>query len=355
MAARPTLADVAGRLGVSKMTISRVINSQPGVSENMRARVRIAVDRLGFVPSQRGRSLAVGKSNLIGMIVLNVTSEWVWQLVLGAGQAAETIGYQLLLRTTGPGEVASFDTHRSIFGSDLIDGIIIVSWRVPVAFASVLARRSIPAVLIDAYERPKQFAWISAQDRSGARTASTYLGRLGHRRIAFIGGGDAAYLSRERLAGFRDGLKASGIEREQPLEVHGDFSRASGFDLARGLLRRKPRPTAVFAANDEMAVGALDAALERGMAVPGDLSIVGFDDLPIATHVNPALTTVARPYRDMGATAVRMMTKLLEAAPGARAATQVDLPVELVVRASTAPPPHKRGEVAGKERRKERR
>jgi LacI family transcriptional regulator len=332
------MADVARGLGVSKMTVSRVINGQPGVSEETRARVRSAIESLGFIRSQRGRSLAVGRSNLVGMIVLNVTSDWVWQLVLGAGQAVETMGFQLLLRTTGPGEVASFDPHGPVFGSDLIDGAVIVSWRVPVTFARELTRRSVPVVLIDAYERPEGFPWVSAQDRAGARAAAGHLAGLGHRRIAFIGGGTAAYLAAQRLEGFQEGLSAAGCARSDVTIVHGDFSRESGFGLARRLLGRRPPPTAVFAASDEMAVGTLDAALELGMSVPRDLSIVGFDDLPIAMHVNPALTTVRRPYREMGAAAMRIMAEMLNAGRGRREIGQVDLPVELVVRASTAPP-----------------
>ena len=227
------MADVARRLGVSKMSVSRVINGQPGVSEETRARIHDEIQKLEFVPSQRGRSLAVGRSNVIGMIVLNVTSDWVWQLVLGAGQAAEEIGHQLLLRSTGAGEVASFDTQRPVFGSDLIDGVIIVSWRVPVEFASELTRQNVPAVLIDAYERPKRLAWVSAEDRKGAQAATAYLVGLGHRRIAFIGGDGAAYLTRQRLQGFHDGLDATGLSRERCVVAHGDYTRQSGLAMAR--------------------------------------------------------------------------------------------------------------------------
>src|SRR5687768_9439496 len=121
MAQRPTMANVARLAGVSKMTVSRVINQQPSVSETARVQVLSAIEALGYVPSQRGRSLAVGRSNLLGLLVLNIVSEWVWPLILGVGQAAEKLGYQILLRTTGPGEVASFDTHRPLFGSDWVD------------------------------------------------------------------------------------------------------------------------------------------------------------------------------------------------------------------------------------------
>ncbi len=336
----PTMDDVARRAGVSKMTVSRVVNNRPGVSEKARNRVLKAIDRLGYVPSQRGRSLSVGRSNLLGMIVLDVTSEWVWSLIVGAGQAAEALGYQILLRTTGPGEVASFSTRRPPFGGDLVDGLLIVSWRVPVTFALDLARRRFPVVLIDAYARPTGVNWVSADDRAGARAATLHLVQLGHRHIGFIGGGEEPYLAQQRLIGFREGLAAGGLDRSEAVIVHGDFNRESGYRLARELLSCRPRPTAIFAANDPMAVGALDAAFELGLALPGDLSIIGFDDTPMATHVNPALTTVARPYHDMGATAIRLLVEALDGAQGEAQghAAQVDLATQLVIRQSTAPP-----------------
>jgi DNA-binding LacI/PurR family transcriptional regulator len=280
----------------------------------------------------------VGRSNLLGMIVLNVTSEWLWPLILGAGQAAEALGYQLLLRTTGPGAVASFDMHRSAFGGDLLDGLMIVSWRVPVKFARELAQRQFPVVLIDAYARPHSVSWVSSEDRAGAQAGVAHLARLGHRAIGFIGGGQTAYLARQRLDGFLAGARACRLTAGQVRVAHGDFSRESGFRAARRLLRRRDRPTALFAANDPMAVGALDAALELNLSVPRDLSIVGFDNTVIATHVNPALTTVARPYREMGAAAARLLVEALGSPPGQRPVRQVDLPTELVIRDSTAPP-----------------
>ncbi len=338
MAGRPTMADVARRAGVSKMTVSRVINQQPGVSEKIRARVAKSIDRLSYVPSQRGRSLAVGRSNLLGLLVLDVTSEWVWSLIVGAGQAAEAIGYQLVLRTTGPGEVASFDTRKPLFGGDLVDGLIIISWLVPVTFALELAQRHFPVVLIDAYARPDGVNWVSADDRAGARAATLHLAQLGHRRIGFIGGGEQPYLARQRLLGFRDGLATSGLDENQVAIAHGDFSRKSGHRLARDLLRRRPRPTAIFAASDPMALGVFDAAYELGLSVPADLSVVGFDNTPMATHVNPALTTVARSYHEMGAASVRLLVETAGQAARISPARQIDLPTELVVRQSTAPP-----------------
>ncbi len=331
---RPTMADVAARAGVSKMSVSRVVNGASGVSPEMARRVQQAIRQLNYIPSQRARSLAVGRTQLLGMIVLDVVSEWVWPLIRGAGQQAEDLGYQILLRTTGAGQVADLPDPQ--MHSDLLDGLIIVSWRVPLTFARRLARRGYPVVLIDAFERPEGIAWVSSQDREGARLATLHLRQLGHRRIAFISGGAAPYLARERLAGFRLGLKQSG--GGAPDVVQGDFTRDSGYGAARRLLRRTRPPTAIFAANDLMAIGTLEAARQLGVPVPERLSVVGFDDISSAGHLQPALTTVARPYEAMGALAVQQMVESMRAPAGARPARQFDLPTRLVVRESTAAP-----------------
>ncbi|HLF80268.1 MAG TPA: LacI family DNA-binding transcriptional regulator [Anaerolineales bacterium] len=328
---RPTMADVAARAGVSKMSVSRVINRASGVSPEMSERVEQAIRQLNYVPSQRGRNLAVGRTQLLGMIVLDVVSEWVWPLIRGAGREAERLGYQVLLRTTGAGRVA--DLRDPQLASDLLDGLIIVSWRVPLAFARQLAARSYPVVLIDAFDRPNGIAWVSTQDREGARQATLHLTGLGHRRIAFISGGAAPYLARERVAGYQQGLQEAGVRPDDVLQ--GDFSRPSGFRLAQRLLRRKRPPTAIFAANDLMAIGVLDAARQMGVAVPAQLSVVGFDDISSAGHVRPALTTVARPYEQMGALAVRQMVETVRAPAASSPARQLDLPTYLVVREST--------------------
>src|SRR3990172_7975431 len=342
---RPTMADVAARAGVSKMSVSRVINRASGVSPEMSERVEQAIRQLNYVPSQRGRNLAAGRTQLLGMIVLDVVSEWVWPLIRGAGREAERLGYQVLLRTTGAGRVA--DLRDPQLGSDLLDGLIIVSWRVPLAFARRLAARSYPVVLIDAFDRPSGIAWVSTQDREGARQATLHLTGLGHRRIAFISGGAAPYLARERVAGYHQGLQEAGVRPADVLQ--GDFSRPRGFRLAQRLLRRKRPPTAIFAAHDLMAIGVMDAARgvggggagpppgggEMGVAVPAQLSVVGFDDISSAGHVRPGLTTVARPYEQMGELAVQQMVETVRAPAGARPARQLDLPTHLVVREST--------------------
>jgi LacI family transcriptional regulator len=342
-AQRVTIGRVAERARVSKMTVSRVINNRPGVAPRLRARVQRVIDALGYVPSARARSLARGRSNVIGLILPDIVSEWTTPLLLGVGEAAEALGFEMLVRTTGRGQTYTTDAPHLLTGSDLAEGVIVNSWRVPAALAQRVARRGGAIVIIDGYARPEGVAWVSADDRTGARTAAQYLASLGHRRIGFVGGGREPYLAQERLAGFREGLAAAGLRAQAGLVRQGNFTREAGYACALRLLRLPEPPTAIFAANDPMAVGVLQAAHELGWRLPEALSVMGFDDT-LAAGTYPALTTVARDYKEMGRAAMRLLAAQLGvqfdhelAAPPTRA-LQLEVPTRLVVRQSTAPP-----------------
>jgi LacI family transcriptional regulator len=333
---RPNIARVAEQAGVSKMTVSRVVNGRPNVSAPLRARVEAAVAKLGYVPSDRARSLAIGHSNVICMLVPDIVSEWITPLLLGAGEQAEALGYHLLLRATGRGQAFRSDAPDLLSGSDLADGVIVASWRVPVEFARRAARRGDAIVLIDSYARPREVAWVSATDRAGARDMVRHLLALGHRRIAFIGGGAGPYLARQRLAGYRDGLAEAGLGLEPALVRQGDFTRESGYAQARALLALPEAPSAIFAANDPMAVGVLQAAHELRLQLPEQLSVAGFDDT-LAASASPALTTVRRDYKEMGRAAMRILAAAIQG--GVRVEPlQAEVATTLAPRQSTAPP-----------------
>ncbi len=333
---RPTMAEIARRARVSKMTISRVINDRPGVSRRLRARVQKVIEQMGYVPSALARSLSAGRSDVIGMFVPDIISEWITPLILGVGQAAASLGFQMLLRTTGRGEAFRPDAHDLLIRSDLASGLIVASWRVPLAFAQQMTRMGTPIVIIDGYARPDDVPWVSAADRAGAGEITRHLIALGHRRIAFIGGGES-YLARQRLAGFLDGLAAAKFKPQKALVVQGDFTRESGYACAAKLLEHPDRPTAIFAANDPMAVGVLQAAHDLRLSLPRELSVVGFDDT-LAAGTYPALTTIARDYKEMGRAAMRLLADQLNGPAEPGIPVQVDIPTRLVVRRSTAPP-----------------
>jgi LacI family transcriptional regulator len=179
---------------------------------------------------------------------------------------------------------------------------------------------------------------VSTTDRAGAREAAQYLAGLGHRRIGFIGGGREPYLAQERLAGFREGLAAAGVRADPRLVRQGNFTRESGYACAWHLLRLPDPPSAIFAANDPMAVGVLQAAHKLGLRLPEALSVVGFDDT-LAAGTYPALTTVARDYKEMGRAAMRLLAAQLGGERRTGPSAQIDVPTRLVLRQSTVPPP----------------
>ena len=331
---RPTIAEIARRAGVSKMTVSRVINDRPGVSPKLRARVQRLIARMGYVPSAAARSLSMGRSDVIGMFVPDIISEWITPLILGVGEAAAALGFQMLLRTTGRGAAFAPNAHELLIRSEMVSGLIAASWRVPITFAQEMARHGTPIVVIDGYARPNDVLWVSATDRAGAREITRHLIGLGHQSIALIGGGES-YLAQQRLAGFLDALKDGDLPPQPGLIVQGDFTRESGYACATRLLTRADRPTAIFAANDPMAVGVLQAAHDLRLRLPQDLSVVGFDDT-LAAGTYPPLTTAARDYKEMGRAAMRLLAERLNSHARSDPPIQLDIPTRLVIRQSTA-------------------
>lgn len=335
--ARPTLSTVAKKVGVSKMTVSRVINNRPGASPELRKKILDAIKEIGFVPSASARSLASGRSNLIGVIVPDIVSEWIIPLILGIGSEAENRGFQMLLHSTGHDQTSVRDSQNLLFESSHTAGLIFASWHIPISFPLRLAKKDIPVVIVDGYSRPPSIQWVSSDDRAGAAEVVSHLVELGHRRIAFIGGGEEPYLAKNRLAGFLEGLVANGLSSEDAIIMQGDFTIESGRRLGSEILSMAKRPTAIFAASDPIAIGVLQIAHDLSLSIPRDLSLVGFDDTLASTTV-PALTTVRRDYKEMGRMAIRLLADQLDGFVQQGTTVQMDLPTQLIVRQSTAAP-----------------
>lgn len=333
---RSTIADVARRARVSEMTVSRVVNGRRVVSEPTRKRVLKAVKQLEYVPNGAARGLAHGRTHVIGILVPDIVSEWTLPLVLGAAREAEKFGYRLLLHTTGYGAAQKMQEGMPIAESDLIDGLIVASWRVPGSLARQLDAHKKPVVIVDGYTRPRDVMWVCSQDRPGVCRATQYLIALGHERIAYLGGGKRPYLARQRRAGFLDAMQHAGRVPNARWMLEGDFTRESGYRAASALFRSRQVPTAILCANDPMALGVLQAAHELGITVPQDISVVGCDDT-LAEQTSPPLTTIRRPYQEMGATALRALAES-DFKHQDKQARQVDLQTALVVRSSTAGP-----------------
>lgn len=329
-----TIFDVAREAGVSYATVSRVLNNKDHVKPDKRERVLHAMSRLGYVANQQARSLAGGRSRVIGLLVQGLETAYTGEIIRGIDIELEAAQYDLMLYTTH--RRAKESAYVTTITRGMADGLLLILPRNPEAYLESLQRKRFPYVLIDHQGIGEGGAAVGATNRQGGYTATRHLIELGHRRIGFITGAIDVGCSLDRLAGYRAALGEFGIAFDPALVYQGDFARPAGFAGARMLLNLPSRPTAIFASNDEMAFGVIDAARDQNLRIPADLSVIGFDDIPQAATIYPALTTVRQPLEQMGRVATKMLLHLIDST--AASAKRVELPTELIVRHSCQPP-----------------
>ena len=341
MASVATITDVAGRAGVSIKTVSRVMNREEGVRPDTRERVLAAVAELRYRPKQSARSLAGGKSFLIGLLYYDPSAAFVGSVQQGATLRCREAGYHLVvesLHNDAPDLERQIDRMVSAL---LPDGMILTPPLCDNAqVLQALRDAGTPYVLISPARDLKGVPSVGMDDTRAAEEVTNLLISLGHQRIGFIRGAPDQAAAGRREQGYLTAMRTHGLDVDPELLVQGDFRFESGIEAAHRLLSRRSRPTAVFAANDDMALGLLAAAQRLGLRVPVDLSIAGFDDSAAASRVWPRLTTVRQPTVEMARAAVDLLlggtTEL--ALPRRAASGQHVFAHELVVRDSTAAP-----------------
>lgn len=327
-----TIVDVARAAGVSISTVSRVLNDRGDVSPRARDAVRAALATTRYTASPIARSLVGARTRLIGLHARRLTDDYTGALIHGILEFTEAAGYGLLILATGPDGA----TPTGPLIETLPDGLLVLSPLVDEAPEPGPRAGGRPVVLIEQRGTGRDVG-VTATHRVGEAEATRHLVALGHRRIGFVAGTPIHSTSRERLDGFRDALAEAGIRFDPGLVAPGWNDRDSGLAAGRRLLALPDRPTAIVASNDLEAVGVLGAAREAGLRVPDDLSVVGFDDLPLARHTHPPLTTVHQPLAAMGRRAAEMLIGWVEGAEPVP--SRVVLPTRLVVRESSGPPP----------------
>lgn len=329
---RVTIAEIARSCGVSPATVSKVLNGRPDVAPATRARVQELIVGRGY---QR-RSAGPPTVPLVDVVFEEFESPWAVEIVRGAVAAAQRQGLTVALTSLSEG-----DERRVWF--DLITargtrGIILLLSQLTARQRAELRARRVPFVVVDPRGEPDpEISSVGVTNWAGGREATKHLLDLGHRRIAVITGPPELLSARARLDGYRAALEVAGVTPGDDWCRRGDFHVEGGYREARELLRLDPRPTAIFAGNDLQALGVLKAAREAGLQVPGDLSLVGFDDLPLGRWSTPALTTVSQPLIEMARLAVQIV--LESGRDDALPIRRVELATHLVVRESTAPPP----------------
>jgi LacI family transcriptional regulator len=327
-----TIKDVACASGVSAATVSRVLSGYQFVRETTRLRVMKAVEDLGYVVNLQARSLAGGRSQVIGLLVPNLDNGYVGTIMQGIDRELARVNYDVMLYTSHrhPGK-ESFYVDAIVNG--LTEGLLLIAPLVPTTYLDALRARHFPHVLIDQADATENSSVVEATNWQGAYEATRYLSQLGHTRIAFVKGSLVVRSAIDRLHGYKAALADCDIPFREKLVIEGEYQQPTSYEATRNLLQSvDPPPTAILASNDLSAFGAMDAARECGFRVPDDISVIGFDDVPQASFVFPRLTTVRQPLEQMGQVAVKMLLEQIE--NDGHPPQRVALATQLVVRDS---------------------
>ena len=325
-----TIRDVAAKAGVSVATVSRVFNRKGPIRDDTMRRVMDVAGELQYVPHAGARSLSTRSTRTIGVVLPELHGEFFSEVIRGIDLAARQHGYHLLLS----GSHSDRDEMRAVVQAvrGLVDGLIVMSPDLEPSTLLADLPSGIDVVMLNS--RVDGRTSITVDNAGGARDVVRHLHRLGHKHIAFIGGPPHNADAEQRRRGFRTETRAAGIEAN---ELPGFFTETSGHEAGQQILALRPRPTAVFAANDSMAIGAFSAFREEGLHVPEDIALVGFDDIPIARFLTPPLTTVRVEIAELGRRAVNHVVGALESGDGAKKRDVIK--TTLVVRESCGSPP----------------
>ncbi|MEL7033631.1 MAG: LacI family DNA-binding transcriptional regulator [Pseudomonadota bacterium] len=331
--ANVTINDIARLANVSKKTVSRVLNDHPLVRAETRANVKKIIAEQGYAPDPQARALAFRRSFLIALAYDNPSPQYVVNMQRGILDKLEGTDYQLVLHPVDRSAPDALEKMTRFVERHRPAGVIMPpSVSEDEAFCQMFRQQSCPYVRIASRDLDAPEHMVRTHDADGATQAARHLASLGHKRIAHVHGPKSFRSAHERLAGFRVGLSEFGLELEEALTVEAGYTFESGVRAANKLLSLANRPTAIFAGNDEMAIGIYTSARKLGLSIPHDLSIVGFDDTPMASRIAPALTTVRLPIRDMGAEAAISLLRLMK---GVEATENRSFLPEIIVREST--------------------
>lgn len=331
---RITINDIARLSGVSKKTVSRVLNEHPLVNEDTRKRIKQIIAEHGYRPDPQARGLALRRSFLVALAYDNPSPQYVVNMQRGILDTFESTDYQLVLHPVDRGSDNYIDRMKWFVESHRPAGIIMPpSVSEDSELAELLKRLDCPYIRIASYVLDELPYIVRTHDAEGSAQAARHLASLGHTKIAHIHGPKTFRSAHERMSGFISGLSEFGLELSPGLTVEAGYTFESGERAASQLLSGRMRPTAIFAGNDEMAIGIYAAARKAGLSIPDDLSVVGFDDTPMADRITPRLTTVRLPIREMGREAA---IKLLRNLAGNPKSTISEFQPEIIVRDSTS-------------------
>ncbi|SHJ89112.1 LacI family DNA-binding transcriptional regulator [Tepidibacter formicigenes] len=306
-----TIKDVAKKAGVSISTVSRVINNSKPVSNEIRQRVLKVIKETGYVPNPLARSLVTKKSQLIGVIVPDISDFFMGELLNGIEEVGKIYDYDILL-CNSYGEPDEELKYINLLKSKQVAGIIFVSWKMEKRHVEAIESGNIPAVYISKNAKDFDIYSVSIDNFKASYEMTKYLIENGHKKIAFIKSSvQDSIMDSDRFKGYKKALEENNIKLEETLIKEGDSTSESGHYLMNEIFEFKNIPDAVFAANDEVAVGVINCILDNGYKVPEDISVAGFNDIKLASLYRPSLTTIKQPIYDMGAVSIRMIVKMI--------------------------------------------
>ncbi|SEN31404.1 LacI family DNA-binding transcriptional regulator [Lihuaxuella thermophila] len=333
-----TIRDVAKAAGVSITTVSRVLNQYTDVNPKTRQKVLKVIEQMGYQPNSVARSLVKNRTQTVGLVVSDLSKyrsghHFMFDVLCGINDRAQELGYDLVLFSTTP-TAQKKTTYMDFVKQRRVDGVVMMGIRLDDPYTHEVVEASIPSVLIDVPLTSKTCSYVMTDNVKGAKMAVEHLINLGHRQIGFVNGHDQAAVSKERLTGYIQALEGAGLSYHPDYVYYGNFEQEDGAQGVRCLKQRHPEISAVFFASDLMAIGGIKYIQSSGGQVPRDLSIVGFDDISLASLMQPALTTIRQMRYEMGRAAVETLLRMLENGETGRG---MILPPELVLRETTEP------------------
>jgi LacI family transcriptional regulator len=331
-----TIEDVAKRAGVSAMTVSRVINNSGYINDKTRARVQQAIAELGYVPNALARSLRFKQTKTLALVLTDITNPFFTTMARGVEDTASAQGFTVMFCNTDESMIEEAK-YLNVLAQKQVDGVLLVPAFCSPDSVTFLRERNIPFVVLDRRIPDIQVDTVRCDSEEGGYQLTLHLLNLGHRQIAALNGPLEATTAADRLEGYRRAFAEAGLHEPEALILTGGFTIDSGYEMAQHALANTPRPTALFAANNFIAVGAYRAIRDAGLGIPDEVSLVSFDDISATMVLDPFLTEVGQPAYEMGRQATLLLLERL-AGIGAAEPQDIVMPTRLIVRRSTAEP-----------------
>jgi LacI family transcriptional regulator len=331
----PTIRDVAKRAGVAPTTVSRVLNNSGYVRASTRARVEAAIQELGYVPNRVARSLRLKRTHTLALVVTDITNPFWTTVVRGVEDAANEAGFTVILCNTDESPTKQ-DAYLQVLLQKRVDGILLTPAHSTPEPVALIQRQKIPVVVLDRRVPGAEVDVVRCDSQEGAYKLVQHLLELGHRRIGVLTGPEDVSTSSDRVAGYRRALREAGLDEAHEWVRYGQFTLDSGAEGAREMLELDARPTAILAANNFIAVGALRVLYEAGLDIPGDVSLVAFDELTFDPSAVPFMTVADQPAYEMGQQATKLLIARLTD-PAVDGCQEIVLPARIVVRRSSGP------------------